>query len=213
MLFSDARYETLDGRRVRIPDTPREERDKNDTPCGPPDSWSQLLRAHYPRTQGPVNSPSSRRHRVHLGRRSDRGRVPALLAGQHVPVHRPRPVRTSHVNQVTRDEAGGPADQVASQIAAEEAARIKRRQVIAGNKQWRAATTHRQKSLRELAARKIPPARMLTTVLAAVGGCDWDLINALQKGNDLASERLGIKVGLRPGQDPRDDHLVVAVTG
>ena len=67
--------------------------------------------------------------------------------------------------------------------------------MIAGNKQRRAATTHRQESLRELAARKIPPARMLTTVLAAVGGCDWDLINALQKGNDLASERLGIKVG------------------
>jgi ParB family transcriptional regulator, chromosome partitioning protein len=100
-----------------------------------------------------------------------------------------------NVNQVTRDEAGGPAEQVASQIAAEEAARIKRRQVIAGNKQWRAATTHRQEFLRELAARKTPPARALTWVLAAIGGCDWDLINALQKANSLAGELLGFKAG------------------
>ena len=100
-----------------------------------------------------------------------------------------------NVNQVDRDEAGGPADQVRTQIDAEEAARIKRRQVIAGNKQWRAATAQRQEFLRGLAARKTPPARALTQVLAAVGGCDWDLINALQQGNSLAGELLGFKAG------------------
>ena len=98
-----------------------------------------------------------------------------------------------NVNQVDRDEAGGPADQVRTQIDAEEAARIKRRQVIAGNKQWRAATAQRQEFLRGLAARKTPPARALTRVLAAVGGCDWDLINALQQANSLAGELLGFK--------------------
>jgi ParB family transcriptional regulator, chromosome partitioning protein len=100
-----------------------------------------------------------------------------------------------NVNQVDRDAAGGPADQVAAQIKAEDAARVKRRQVIAGNKQWRAATTQRQEFLRTVAARKTPPARALTWVLAAVGGCDWDLINALQKSNSLAGELLGIEVG------------------
>ena len=100
-----------------------------------------------------------------------------------------------NVNQAGRDKAGGPADQVRTQIDAEEAARIKRRQVIAGNKQWRAATAQRQEFLRGLAARKTPPARALTRVLAAVGGCDWDLINALQQGNSLAGELLGFKAG------------------
>lgn len=100
-----------------------------------------------------------------------------------------------NVNQAGRDKAGGPADQVRTQIDAEEAARIKRRQVIAGNKQWRAATTQRQEFLRTLAARKTPPARALTRVLAAMGGCDWDLINALQQGNSLAGELLGFKAG------------------
>jgi ParB family chromosome partitioning protein len=100
-----------------------------------------------------------------------------------------------NVNQVDRDAAGGPADQYADKIAAEEAARIKRRQVIAGNKQWRAATTQRQEFLRNLAGRKTLPGRMLAVVLAAIGGCDWDLVNALQKGNDLAAELLGIKAG------------------
>jgi hypothetical protein len=43
MLVSDARYEKMDLRRVRIPDRPREARGTNDT-LGGPDSWSQLQR-------------------------------------------------------------------------------------------------------------------------------------------------------------------------
>jgi ParB family chromosome partitioning protein len=100
-----------------------------------------------------------------------------------------------NVNEVERDAAGGPAEQVANQIAAEEAARIKRRQVIAGNRQWRAATTHRQDYLRTVAAWKTPPAGALDLILRAFGCPDWDLINAMQKGHTLAVKLLGIKDG------------------
>ena len=40
-----------------------------------------------------------------------------------------------------------------------------------------------------------PARRALTRVLAAIGGCDWNLINALQQADGLAGELLGFKAG------------------
>ena len=136
-----------------------------------------------------------RRVRAPTRRRVEAGFAARLAESPPTCARTPTSTGTRNVNQVDRDRAGGPVDQVKDKIKEEEAARIKRRQVIAGNKQWRAATAQRQDFLRTVAARKTPPARALTWVLAAMGGCDWDLINALQKANSLAGELLGFKAG------------------
>lgn len=70
-----------------------------------------------------------------------------------------------------------------------------RRRVIAGNKEWRAATSERQKFLRTVAGWKNPPAGARELVDEAFGCPSWELINAWQKGNSLAAKLAGVPNG------------------
>jgi ParB family chromosome partitioning protein len=83
-----------------------------------------------------------------------------------------------------------------------EAVKEERRRVLAGNKDWRAATTVRRTWLKELLARKAPPPGALRFVLEAFARSDATLQRAIQ-GYDtrhkVARELLGIPEAERTG--------------
>ncbi|BBG05810.1 MULTISPECIES: ParB/RepB/Spo0J family partition protein [Pseudonocardia] len=93
--------------------------------------------------------------------------------------------------------AGGSASESDEERAAreardKEAARIERRRVIANNKAWASAETVRREWLAELLAKKSAPKGAAVYVAAELGQGAHALRKAMESGNSLACELLGL---------------------
>jgi ParB family chromosome partitioning protein len=77
--------------------------------------------------------------------------------------------------------------------------RQERREVLEGNRAWRAAEQVRLAWLREFARRPKPPAGALAYILAAVASCTGDLLRAMTPGGNVRHEMARDLLGLPAG--------------
>jgi ParB family chromosome partitioning protein len=85
---------------------------------------------------------------------------------------------------------GQDADTSAEERA--EAAKAKRREVIANNKAWRTAEQVRREWLTNLLARKSPPKGALRYICTELAGAHWALCSSISQGHQLAASLLGL---------------------
>lgn len=108
----------------------------------------------------------------------------------------PTPKMTDQERAEIQAQAFREADQ-------KEAARVARRRVIAGNKQWDAAQPERRKWLEKFLQRKTPPAGAMEFLTGEILLAPYAVADAFRDGHGLTADLLGVEAGSTyqyPGQ-------------